>query len=1063
MAENGVDPDEFDEVNDVSSVNTFIGDSNHEANSIEFDGNGLLVQYDESARPQAEIDSAERGTKIDNNFEEFRIRLEQVLGVEIIKRFIHLIQKTKSLIAGGSLLNALHGEHLRNSEYRPSRKAWGFEFIEHERGYPDIDIYVPIEHSKEFLDEFIFGRSNNNILIKSKTRQRSYKASLYCNSFLQRNGIQQIYNFEYMWKIDDDPEFCNNRNCLQSFDIMIVRNRTTPLNVVNNFDLTFCQIWFNGWSVYASHPDDVLEKKGTLQGDYVGLFLQGNTFLRHRLGKYSKRGYTIKLEQEQVQKFDGAINYSYQCLRPADEELYRHWTSRVLLWWFCGVRNNIIRHTQPFPAGFTHHDILIVPLLTYKLHSAVNVYDMIPGAKLGDVKISGPNRLETNEADGYDSEDYDENSTLYNMAYRNVFSLRHGIELASVQDSDRNDLNVLAFHRSANRLLEGTLWPNEYTTRFKEKTRRRGFVYKDTLGKILDKKAEIDKMPVDNPKREWGQRRMARIPIYYEKLKERCVRRSAYTFTMPPSNGQNILNDVADDMYEVFDLHHHPLIAGIASDEMEQHLSQFMLARDKTKLKCYWQPEDPTHGDDHKNCKEFLMLSQIKMVVSPAFYAKFTKPSPVKRGLDQFISVYDTALSNSKVADPSWGELYSDTLCPFCLEPVNREEGCAYMTHKKEREDEESPFCDSKVQIISIFDKYSEAAKALLADSPHGVHIEFCVECGRPCSNHQHLTTQAPYTFVPTPQDAEGQFQYGVCTGGGRAELFARILAIRKVYRERRGRISTLAERRMAAEAADAAPLNEELMAQGRAILEMEEKAWPNGAIPEKKLYTNEAYWVPPPPGQVAAWRWGPNDGAARRYYRSADNGIWRIERDEGVGDWIGVYDPDTNEINDAPEPDMEDIMVQEEEEEAAAEAEEAAAEAAAEAAEPVVNERQRERERIRQAAEAIDVQTVDFHQVPWDVLVRLSVRMARDAPQREDEFDEEYMWRIQQADKDAHLAVAVPFDAPLEENNNHGIENAPGPEEQQGGRSRRSHRTQKRRSTLRGVKTIKRLYHKLK
>ena len=128
-----------------------------------------------------------------------------------------------------------------------------------------------------------------------------------------------------------------------------------------------------------------------------------------------------------------------------------------------------------------------------------------------------------------------------------------------------------------------------------------------------------------------------------------------------------------------------------------------------------------------------------------------------------------------------------------------------------------------------------------------------------------------------------------------------------------------------------------------------------------------------------------------------------------------------------------------------------------------MVNERQRERERIRQAAEAIDVQTVDFHQVPWDVLVRLSVRMARDAPQREDEFDEEYMWRIQQADKDAHLAVAVPFDAPLEENNNHGIENAPGPEEQQGGRSRRSHRTQKRRSTLRGVKTIKRLYHKLK
>jgi hypothetical protein len=407
------------------------------------------------------------------------------------------------------------------------------------------------------------------------------------------------------------------------------------------------------------------------------------------------------------------------------------------------------------------------------------------------------------------------------------------------------------------------------------------------------------------------------------------------------------------------------------------------------------------------------------------------------------------------------------------------------MEHKKEQADAVTPYCNPKVQIKEIYNKYYAVARAG-PDARYGIHIEFCVECGRPCVGHQHFTSTAPYGLVPNTQDAEGRFEYGKCTGGGRAELFARILAIRKVYREQK-RIDSMEERRLAAIAADDAPNNPELMAQGRALLATEQKAWRNQGLPKKKGYTNNAYlnqngreveyegpeavleeekgereekeaWVSPPPGQVSEWFW-----RNTMYYRSDTNGIWAVDPNDNenpVGNWLGVYLPEEDRIdNTVPEPDLEEGE------------NEYINRQLREQAEPVVNERQRERERIRQAAEAIDVQTVDFHQVPWDVLVRLLARIARDAPQRDDEFDEEYMWRIQQADKDAHLAAPV---AEARAAVNQVIQNAQQVENEaeharnllenvrRGGRSLR--KTHKRRKGIRQrPKTIKHLFRKLK
>ena len=77
---------------------------------------------------------------------------------------------------------------------------------------------------------------------------------------------------------------------------MSVRHRRSVQQVVTNFDLTICQIWYDGAHVYASHPQDIRDKRATLQSDYVVALMRGNPYIRKRLDKYMKRGFSISVE-----------------------------------------------------------------------------------------------------------------------------------------------------------------------------------------------------------------------------------------------------------------------------------------------------------------------------------------------------------------------------------------------------------------------------------------------------------------------------------------------------------------------------------------------------------------------------------------------------------------------------------------------------------------------------------------------------------------------------------------------------------------------------------------------
>jgi hypothetical protein len=319
--------------------------------------------------------------------------------------------------------------------------------------------------------------------------------------------------------------------------------------------------------------------------------------------------------------------------------------------------------------------------------------------------------------------------------------------------------------------------------------------------------------------------------LYYNELKSRCIR-----------NGTSFITQ--EEGVDVYDLHEHPMEAGISSEDMEGYLEHHIQDIDKSKVPCYYKPNPADHADPI-NCTHTISLSEVKYSTSREFYKKYSAPPPEKLGLDQFMSHYNQTLHNAPTEDPVFGLEYHHSVCPFCLQFESRDSGCSYMVHENTQHQEQhhAPFCDSRFQIQDLVNRY----KAVSDVEEEVTHLEFCAECGRPCVNHAHITTKPPYTKIEAPirtlADGRREHDYAACTGGGRAELFARILAIRRVYRDGAS-LDPIAERRFAALAADDAPNDEELMAQGAEIFAQEEatRHWTNAPIPDTKPYDDPAY-----------------------------------------------------------------------------------------------------------------------------------------------------------------------------------------------------------------------------
>lgn len=164
--------------------------------------------------------------------------------------FNGLLYKYGALIAGGSLTNTFLGTRVH-----------------------DLDIYVNYEQAEDFIEELIS--------IVGLKIFNQIPCSSYDKAFLTKNNILLLSRGAIVK--DDEPVI--------QVDLMICK--TPPINVVTNFDLTACQIWYNGDTVKTTHRE-ILTKVSYLNESYAEELAKGNSYILKRIQKYIRRGLTIK-------------------------------------------------------------------------------------------------------------------------------------------------------------------------------------------------------------------------------------------------------------------------------------------------------------------------------------------------------------------------------------------------------------------------------------------------------------------------------------------------------------------------------------------------------------------------------------------------------------------------------------------------------------------------------------------------------------------------------------------------------------------------------------------------
>ena len=248
--------------------------------------------------------------------EPVRTMLAGKFGADKMDRINALLLETGAIIAGGSILRAVSPWNADVRGLQGNRPRQSPEVN-------DLDIYVPVRMTPRLIDGLYTG---TEALLESG-RYKVLPASSYCESFLRKNGIRRVHTFTNQH--EDNPT-----------DIMSVRHRRSVQQVVTNFDLTICQIWYDGAHVYASHPQDIRDKRATLQSDYVISLMRGNMYIRKRLDKYMKRGFRISIDG-MADHFEVLPSDSGACskkpnrfhIRNTKPEFWNRWFASVATAW----------------------------------------------------------------------------------------------------------------------------------------------------------------------------------------------------------------------------------------------------------------------------------------------------------------------------------------------------------------------------------------------------------------------------------------------------------------------------------------------------------------------------------------------------------------------------------------------------------------------------------------------------------------------------------------------------------------------------------------------------------
>jgi len=153
-------------------------------------------------------------------------------------------------------------------------------------GSIDIDIYLPYINSKtknipKRIHDLLSNLFNTDI-INGKKQFKYFKVTHGAKSaFFKKNGIYSVTKYSKM------PN--------SEMDLVQADYSTTPINIIKRFDLSFCQNWYDGENVWSMDKSAILkEDVGTLEDDYVEIYLAGNPVTKKRIKKYIQRGFRVK-------------------------------------------------------------------------------------------------------------------------------------------------------------------------------------------------------------------------------------------------------------------------------------------------------------------------------------------------------------------------------------------------------------------------------------------------------------------------------------------------------------------------------------------------------------------------------------------------------------------------------------------------------------------------------------------------------------------------------------------------------------------------------------------------
>lgn len=183
-----------------------------------------------------------------------------------------IIKDSNALIAGGSVVCALTDAPVN-----------------------DFDVYVHYSQALALIRRL---HHECNLTFES---WKIHMGSMYDESFFRRNHILiRIPMFcRFRRGRHDHRVFRGNHANYDiadslNIDVIVLPDEVPLLDVITNFDLSFCESWWDGDKVYSEDPDGIRLRNGRLKRNYwQALFRDLNMFTIRRIKKYQKRGFHI--------------------------------------------------------------------------------------------------------------------------------------------------------------------------------------------------------------------------------------------------------------------------------------------------------------------------------------------------------------------------------------------------------------------------------------------------------------------------------------------------------------------------------------------------------------------------------------------------------------------------------------------------------------------------------------------------------------------------------------------------------------------------------------------------